>query len=118
MKNQPLYKRTLFALQGIQVALKMEASFRLQCIAALLLLIVLACVRPSMIWWALLLLTCGLVLAAELFNTALERLTDHLHPDVHPSIKIVKDCAAASVLVLSLSAVAVFVAFLIDIAWA
>lgn len=115
MKNQPFYKRMLFALQGIQAAFKMESSFRLQCLAALMLLMVLACVRPTMIWWALLLLNCGLVLAAELFNTALEQLVDHLHPEVHPSIKIVKDCAAASVLILSLSAVAVFVAFLIDI---
>lgn len=115
MKNQPFYKRILFALQGIQAALKMESSFRMQCLAALMLLILLACVRPAMIWWALLLLNCGLVLAAELFNTALENLVDHLHPDVHPSIKIVKDCAAASVLILSMSAAAVFFAFLIDI---
>ena len=54
------------------------------------------------------------VLAAELFNTALEHLIDHLHPALHPSIKIAKDCAAGSVLLLSLSAVAVFIAFLME----
>jgi undecaprenol kinase len=52
-------------------------------------------------------------LAAELLNTALERVIDHLHPESHPSIKIAKDCAAGAVLVLSLAAVAVFVALLV-----
>lgn len=114
MKNQPFYKRVVFALHGIAAALRMESSFRLQCLAALVVVIVLACARPSMIWWALLLLNCGMVLAAELFNTALEHLIDHLHPALHPSIKIAKDCAAGAVLLLSMSAVAVFIAFLID----
>jgi diacylglycerol kinase (ATP) len=44
------------------------------------------------------------VIAAELINTALEHLADHLHPEQHPRIKIVKDCAAAAVLILSIGA--------------
>ena len=64
-------------------------------------------------WWALLLLNCGLVLSAELFNTALEHTLDHLSPAIHPAVKIAKDCAAAAVLMLSLTAVAVFLAFLL-----
>lgn len=114
MKNQPFHKRLAFALQGITAALRMESSFRLQCLAALIVVAVLACVRPPMIWWALLLLNCGMVLAAELFNTALEHLIDHVHPALHPSIKIAKDCAAGAVLLLSVSAVAVFIAFLLE----
>ena len=46
----------------------------------------------------------SLVIAAELTNTALEHLTDHLHPEQHPRIKIVKDCAAAAVLIISVGA--------------
>lgn len=114
MKNQPFYRRLVFASQGILAAFRIESSFRLQCIAALAVLLVLAWSRPPIIWWALLLLNCGLVLSAELFNTALEHLIDHLHPALHPSIKIAKDCAAGAVLLLSLSAVGVFVAFLIE----
>ncbi|MGK5008309.1 diacylglycerol kinase [Janthinobacterium sp. MDB2-8] len=114
MKNQPFFKRMGFALSGIAVALRLESSFRLQCLAALMVVIVLAWSKPAMIWWALLLLNCGLVLAAELFNTALEHLIDHLHPGLHPSIKITKDCAAGAVLILSMSAVCIFVAFLLE----
>ncbi|WP_219115203.1 diacylglycerol kinase [Janthinobacterium sp. UMAB-56] len=114
MKNQPFFKRMGFALNGIAVAFRMESSFRLQCLATLMVVIVLACSKPAMLWWALLLLNCGLVLAAELFNTALEHLIDHLHPGLHPSIKIAKDCAAGAVLILSMSAVCIFVAFLFE----
>ncbi|TSD74201.1 MULTISPECIES: diacylglycerol kinase [unclassified Janthinobacterium] len=114
MKNQPFLKRMGFALQGIATAFRMESSFRLQCIASLVVLIILIWSKPAMMWWALLLLNCGMVLAAELFNTALEHLIDHLHPTLHPSIKVAKDCAAGSVLILSFGATCVFVAFLVE----
>ncbi|EZP41382.1 diacylglycerol kinase [Janthinobacterium lividum] len=114
MKNQSFFKRMGFALQGVSAAFRMESSFRLQCLATMLVLIVLSWCKPALIWWALLLLNCGMVLAAELFNTALEHLSDHLHPSLHPSIKIAKDCAAAAVLLLSITAVCVFVAFLLE----
>jgi diacylglycerol kinase (ATP) len=65
------------------------------------------------VWWVLLLLSCGLVLSAELFNTALEHTLDHLSPERHPAVKIAKDCAAGAVLLLSLTSVGVFVAFLV-----
>lgn len=114
MKNQPFFKRMGFALNGIAAAFRMESSFRLQCLAALVVVLVLAWNKPAMIWWALLLLNCGLVLAAELFNTALEHLIDHLHPGLHASIKVVKDCAAGAVFILSMSAACIFVAFLFE----
>jgi len=70
--------------------------------------------RPAPLWWAIMAVTVMLVLAAELFNTALEILVDHLHPDQHPRIKLVKDCAAGAVLVISIAAVGVAVALLCD----
>lgn len=114
MKNQSFFKRMGFALQGIGTAFRMESSFRLQCLAALIVLVILFWCKPALMWWALLLLNCGMVLAAELFNTALEHLIDHLHPSLHPSIKIAKDCAAGAVLLLSMTAVCMFVAFLLE----
>jgi len=61
------------------------------------------------------LLTGGAVLAAELFNTALEHLADHLHPEVDPRIGLVKDCAAAAVLVAAIAAAAVGIALLVHV---
>ena len=55
------------------------------------------------------------VFAAEMFNTAIEHLADHLHPETDPHIRIVKDCAAAAVLVAVLGALAVGLALLIHL---
>ncbi|MBS0422642.1 MAG: diacylglycerol kinase [Proteobacteria bacterium] len=109
-KNQPLLRRFRFAFLGLAAAWRTEANFRIQLAAFLLVVIVLLFVKIEPIWWGLVLLTSGSVLAAELFNTALEHLADHLHPDTHPQIQIVKDCAAAAVLVTAGTALAVGVA--------
>ena len=114
MKNQRFRHRLGFAIDGIVSAWRSEASFRLQCFAALGVLAMLAWRRPPMMWWVLLMIMCGLVLAAELFNTALETALDHLHPGRHDAIRIAKDCAAGAVLLLSLTAAGVFAAFLVD----
>ena len=47
----------------------------------------------------------GLVWMAELFNTAIEKLCDMLHPEQHPTIKFIKDISAAAVLVTAIIAV-------------
>jgi undecaprenol kinase len=113
MKNSPFPRRVGFALAGIVVALRSESSFRLQFVAAGGVLAALIGVRPAPIWWAVVALAISTVLAAEQFNTALERLTDQLHPEVHPQIKIAKDCAAGAVLLTALGALAVAAAFLV-----
>jgi diacylglycerol kinase (ATP) len=39
-----------------------------------------------------------LVLAVEFLNTAIEKLADHVRPDIHPEIKVVKDLGSVAVL--------------------
>ena len=77
--------------------------------------IALLILRPGPFWWALVMLASAGVLAAEMFNTAIEHLVDHLHPEIHPRIGVVKDCAAAGVLIASLGAVAVMVALVVHL---
>jgi undecaprenol kinase len=114
MKNKAFHHRLGFAIAGIVVALRSENSFRFHVGAACAVLVVLAYLRPQPMWWAIIVLTVMLVLAAELFNTAMEHLADHLHPEQHPSIKLVKDCAAGAVLVGSIGALCVAAAFVSD----
>lgn len=113
MKAQPFCKRIGFALQGLIVALRRERSMRFHLAAVVCVFGVLILTRPAAAWWAIGALTVGCVLVAELFNSAIEALADHLHPERHPEIGAVKDMAAAAVLVASLVAVAVAVAFLL-----
>ena len=106
-KNKAFHHRLRFALAGIHHALSAERSFQIHIVATAAIIVALLILRPPAVWWALVALSVGAVLAAELFNTALEILADHLHPDQHPQIKRVKDCAAAAVLVTSLAALGV-----------
>lgn len=115
MKNQSFVQRAGFALAGIAHALRTEHSFRTQGAAAVAVLAVMGWLRPAPVWWGLVGLTIAGVLAAELFNTAIEHLVDHVHPGQHPSIKAVKDCAAAAVLLVSIGAVGVGLALLVEI---
>lgn len=115
MKNRSFAVRLGFALGGIAHALRRERSFRTQAVAAVAVIVGLGWLSLAPIWWAVIGLTCAAVLAAELLNTALEHLADHLHPDQHPSIKIVKDLGAAAVLVLSIGALLVAAALLFEL---
>lgn len=114
MKGQPFIRRVGFALHGLQLAVRREGSFRTHLLATAAVLLVLLVTRPAPLWWALLALAVGLVLVAELVNSALEALSDHLHPEVHPEIGAAKDIAAGAVLLASGIAVVVGVAFALD----
>ncbi|HKE96543.1 MAG TPA: diacylglycerol kinase [Povalibacter sp.] len=114
-KNLPLYRRMGFALAGVFHAVRTENSFRFHVMAAAGVLATLLFLRPPAIWWAIMAITVGVVLAAELINTAVETLADHLHPEQHMQIRLVKDCAAAAVLIASIAAVAVAAAFVFDV---
>ena len=50
---------------------------------------------------------CGLVIFAELCNTAMETIVDLATQELHPLAKRAKDIAAASVYVLSITAAVV-----------
>ncbi len=104
MKNQRFRERVGFAWAGLRAAWCSERSFRAQAIIAVVVFVAMGVLQPPLIWWALVGTMMVLVLAAELINTALEHLVDHLHPERHPRIKTVKDCAAAAVLLLSVGA--------------
>ena len=110
MKNLSFAARLKFAFAGMAHAIAAEHSIRTQLLALLVVLGALAYWRPAPVWWAMVLLISSAVIAAELFNTAIEGLADQLHAEAHPQIRVVKDCAAAAVLVLSAGAVCVAVA--------
>jgi undecaprenol kinase len=98
-KNQGFAARLGFALNGLRAAWQGEHSFRTQVAIGALTVPVLLVLRPDAVWWALVAAMVVLVLSLELMNSALEALIDHLHPSLHPQIRIVKDMAAAAVLV-------------------
>lgn len=91
-----------FAFQGILYTIKTQGNFRFHLLASI---IVVSCgfyFKIKTIDWLFLLLCIGLVLFAELLNTAIESTIDLCSPEIHPLAKVAKDTAAAAVLVLAI----------------
>ncbi|MCB0402452.1 MAG: diacylglycerol kinase family protein, partial [Flavobacteriales bacterium] len=61
--------------------------------------------RVSDTEWMILLLCIATVIAAELFNTAIENLCDMVEPNYNKKIGFIKDAAAGAVLIVTIAAV-------------
>ena len=102
-------------MEGLRAAFQNEASFRIEVFAAVIAIAVTAWLSPSGAWLALVIVMVALVLAAELFNTALEHTLDGLHPEQAEFVRIAKDCSAGAVLVFSIASLAVFVLMVCEV---
>lgn len=96
-----------YAGVGIFNLFRFENNARIHLIACILVVIAGIFFKISAMEWVLIVIQIALVWAAEAFNTSIEKLADLVSPDYHPVIKIVKDTAAAGVLMLAISAVIV-----------
>ncbi len=83
-KNQPFLSRLRFALAGVTHAVCTERSLQIQSLVLLCVVSALACLQPSPLWWALVLLAPLPSWQPNLFYTAVERLADHFDPNLHP----------------------------------
>lgn len=113
MKGQGFLRRFGYALNGIITAFLREQSMRTHGLAVVGVGIFLAATGAPPVWWAVIGVAVGLVLVAELANTAVETLADRLHPEHHPEIGVAKDVAAGAVLIATLVAIGVGVAYLL-----
>lgn len=103
------FKSIAHALRGLKEIARREQSFRLQLLAALI-VIVLTIAIPLAMWERiLLLLMVAAVLVLEVMNSVLERISDALKPRLHPVIRDIKDMMAGAVLITSVTATIVAV---------
>ena len=93
-----------YAFKGILYATKTQLNFRVHLVAMVLTIIVAALLKISINEWLWIILCFTLVLAAELFNTALEILTDLISPGFNEKAGAAKDLAAGAVLIAALFA--------------
>jgi undecaprenol kinase len=114
-KNRSFAARLGYAWAGLRLAVRSERSLRTQLLVLAGVILGMGWLHPAAVWWALVGLVSSAVIAAELFNTALEHLADHLHPEQHAKIQAVKDCAAAAVLVLAMGALLVAAALALSL---
>ena len=96
-----------YAFSGFIDLLREESNARIHCIVAVLVVIAGFLFRLSTAEWIGIAFAIGLVISAEAFNTAIERLADVVQPEQDSRIRDVKDLAAAAVLLCALAAAAV-----------
>lgn len=95
------------AARGLAVGFRTQRNLRVHAVATAIVVGLGWWHRVERWEWCALLLACGLVVAAELGNTAIEWLADRVTRDREPAIRDVKDAAAGAVLAASLVAAAV-----------
>jgi diacylglycerol kinase (ATP) len=96
-----------FALQGIRTFFATQHNAWLHLLAAIIALMLGFYFRLSASEWCWIIISITLVFITEMFNTAIEFLSDIVSPNLHPQIKRVKDVAAAAVLFSSIAAAAI-----------
>ena len=96
-------KNIHYALQGFLAALRSERNMRFHLVAAMLVVAAGIWLSISKVEWLIIILCIALVLSFELMNTAIEQLCNIVTIEKHSAIKIVKDIAAAAVLVVSVA---------------
>ncbi|MBR5328614.1 MAG: diacylglycerol kinase family protein [Firmicutes bacterium] len=104
-KAESFWESFGYAREGLKHCIRSERNFRIHMVMGVIaftLGVVLQLTRAEL---AILLLLIGLVLIAEMLNTALENLVDLCTEDYHPLAKVVKDVAAGAVLLLCIVAV-------------
>jgi diacylglycerol kinase (ATP) len=97
----------MYAFAGLRHLVQTQPNARIHVVATTAVIVAGIYFRVSRLEWCLLIISIVSVLAAETFNTALERLTDLVSPNYHLLAGQTKDLAAAAVLLTALGAVAV-----------
>ena len=92
------------AFRGCSRAFCSQSSFAVHAAAAAAVVVAGAVLRVTAVEWCLLALAIGGVLAAEVFNTALESLARGPGSRRHPRLRDALDMASAAVLVAALTA--------------
>jgi len=94
-----------YAFSGIAQLIKSEANFRIHILVLMMVTLAGILLGISAAEWIFIILAAAVVLVAESFNTAVERMCDIISPAEDHRIKIIKDILAAAVLISVIMAV-------------
>ena len=94
-----------FAGEGVYNFFANEHNAWIHLAATITVFIAALCFRVSRMEMISLVIVTGFVWSAEIFNTVIEKIMDFVSPELHPEIKLIKDLAAAGVLLAAFTAV-------------
>lgn len=93
-----------YAFNGLRELLRKEHNAWLHLAASLVVTGAGMFFQITRIEWIILVFCIGIVWMAELFNTCMERTMDFISTEKKPPIKVIKDLAAAAVLIAAITA--------------
>ncbi|MBC7853080.1 MAG: diacylglycerol kinase family protein [Pirellulaceae bacterium] len=93
-----------YAFRGVLAAFRLDQSFVEHLVCSGLVIAAAIVLRVSLLEGCLLALCIAAVIAAEMFNTAIEQLSKAVHPEQSPLVGTSLDIAAGGVLITSLGA--------------
>ncbi len=93
-----LIKSFGYAWNGIKTCISTESNFRIHISLSILVIIAGCFLNINPLEWIMIFVSIGFVLCMEMLNTAVEKLCDLVHKEIHPIIKTVKDIAAGAVM--------------------
>ncbi|MGW8122099.1 diacylglycerol kinase family protein [Roseivirga echinicomitans] len=96
-----------FAFQGLWQALRNEHNFRVHLFAAVWVVLLGLYLDLTLYEWLWIVVAITLVLVAELFNSSIEKLVDLVAPEFNPKAGMIKDMAAAAVLITAIAAIVI-----------
>lgn len=106
-KTKKLINSFKYAISGIITSFRTERNMKIHILVMILVIIAGIVFKLSLLDWIILVIMFGLVISAELFNTAIETTIDMITKEKNEKAKIAKDVAAGAVLVLAVASVIV-----------
>ena len=104
---EKFFKSFVYAFKGLAYALRTQLNFKLHCVSAVCVILLGLYTKLSSAEWLWIVLAIAMVLVLELVNTAIETLVDLVSPQQQAKAGIVKDVAAAAVLVAAFLALSI-----------
>ncbi|WP_276391921.1 diacylglycerol kinase family protein [Eudoraea chungangensis] len=93
-----------YALKGAWLLLRTESSIQIQLGIAVIMTVAGFIFELSTLEWVIQIMAISLVLGIEGLNTAVEKLSDFVHPDFNDKIGFIKDISAGAVMFVSIGA--------------
>jgi diacylglycerol kinase len=100
-------KSIKYAINGWKQFLSKEKNGQIQIVLAGFVIAINILIGTSPIPFAIIILCCALVIAAEMINTCIEKICNKIEPQYDEQIKIIKDISAGAVLLISITSVIV-----------
>lgn len=105
MKSKSWWRSLGYAIEGVLHAAKTEKNIKIHILLSIVVLFVALFFNLKFLEYIILTITISLVIAAELFNTAIEYLVDAIIKERSEVAKRVKDVSAGAVLITAFGAI-------------